>query len=123
MKAVKLKNVPNKRAVLQWLIGVVKADKANSGNWPLAQPINLPTEEFYVVMRDGETIPAYLYVKNHEALVLWVSESHRKQGYARFLLNSLNVKYTVAHEPSLKFWESLGFKRLSHGNGPIEMKR
>lgn len=123
MKAVKIKRLPNKDEVLGMLTSAVRGDEANNGNWPLAQLINLPTEDFYVVVEDGKIIPAYAYVKNDEALVLWVAKAYRKLGYARFLINSLQVKYAVAHEPSVKFWESVGFKRISHGNGLVQMKR
>jgi GNAT superfamily N-acetyltransferase len=123
MKVVKIKRLPNKKDVLEMLIRLVEGDDCNNGNWPLAQPINLPTEDFYVVVEDGKIIPAYIHVKNDEALVLWVAKPYRKLGYARFLINSLQVKYAVAHEPSVKFWKSVGFKRISHGNGPVQMKR
>lgn len=121
---IKIKNLSknfNKEEIIEKLIFLVKTNEKYS---PLAEEINLPNKNFYIVLKEGKIIPAYALVKDNEALVLWVNKDYRRKGYAKLLINSLNIKYTIAYPPSVKFWESLGFVSRSHsGCGPIEMYR
>jgi GNAT superfamily N-acetyltransferase len=125
---IKIKNLPknfNKEEIISQLIFLVQSDEKYS---PLAEEINLPNKNFYVVVekhtKEGKIIPAYALVKDNEVLVLWVHKDYRRKGYGKLLINSLNIKHTVAYPPSVKFWESLGFISRSHsGCGPIEMYR
>ncbi len=121
MKAVKIKNLPNKFIIIEELTELVKADEYNNGNWPLTDQNNLPTEDFYVLVKEKEIIPAYIKIMNETAMVLWVHKDYRRKGYGQFLVKSLNIKYVIAHEPSLNFWQSLGFKTISK-YGEIKMK-
>jgi GNAT superfamily N-acetyltransferase len=121
---IKIKNLPkhfNKEEIIKELIFLVQSDEKYS---PLAEEINLPNKNFYIVLKEEKIIPAYALVKDNEALVLWVNKDYRRKGYAKLLINTLNIKYTIAYPPSVKFWESLGFVSRSHsGCGPIEMYR
>ena len=132
MKLVKIKSLPDADEVISWLVDLVKNDEMNTGSWPLALPSYTPDGNFYVVedqdsQDDRIVMPAYIMAIGDEALVLWVDKSCRRKGYAKFMVNSLGIRYCVAIESSVPFWKSLGFKQLNgHSNynqGGIRMKR
>ena len=104
MKVIKIKKLKDKD-ILKNLIEEIS--DFNSGNWIL------PTGESYIVIDNGKIIPCYLSVKGDEALTLWVSPNYRGKGYAKFLVQSLNIKYSTALPSSLPFWLSLNFKEIS----------
>jgi len=119
MKLVKIKNLPNKIEIIKWLTELIL--ESESSYCPLIEQNNLPNENFYVIV-NTDIIPAYISTKNNEALVLWVHKDFRNKGYAKFMINTLGIKYTIAAPSSIPFWQKLGFKRKNNSSsGPIMM--
>ena len=121
MKLVKLKNVPNKNEIISWLIKLLKESESNYS--PLIEENNYPNKEFFILINGDKIIPAYIECKKDEALVLWVHESCRKQGYAKFMINKMGIKYAIAAPDSIQFWKTMGFNQISSSSGPAIMKR
>ena len=110
MKVCKIKNLD--KNIIQDLIAVIDEEWICETNYP--------TENSYVIVKEGKIIPAYLSIKGDEALTLWVHKSQRRKGYATFLINSLNIKHARAHHSSVSFWKTAGF--LSKGNSGIFLR-
>ena len=104
MKVVKIKNV--KKFNYEMVEKELLEEGFNFSNW------NFPNKDSYVIIKDGEIIPAYINVKDGEALNLWVSPKYRRQGLATFLIKSTNVKYATSLPSSISFWQSTKFKRI-----------
>lgn len=122
MRLVKLKNVPNKEETIARLISLLK--QSESPQSPLVEDINHPNQHFYVVIKDDVVVPAYILVKDDEALVLWVHRDFRNNGYGKFMVQNMNIRYVTALPSSVSFWKQIGF-RTTHGmrdSGPIRMK-
>jgi GNAT superfamily N-acetyltransferase len=116
MKVIKIKNLKlndigskfeSRADVVRWLTElVVELELAGS---PLVQLGCRPTEDFYVMVINEVIVPAYISVTDHTAHLLWVHPDYRRRGYAKYMVETLNVKYTFAVQSSVPFWRSLGF--------------
>lgn len=81
-------------------------------------------DKLYIVEDNGVLMPAYILINGDEAVILWVDASRRRNGYAKFMVDSLGIKYCVAMESSVPFWRSIGFQQLnSNSGGEIRMRR
>lgn len=107
MKATKIKNMKNKRAIFKMLIQDLSENGFYETNWIY------PTYDSYIIVDNDKIISCYITIKEDEAISLWVSPLNRKHGYARFLVSLFNIKYASAYPSSLLFWKSLGFKEIS----------
>ncbi len=120
-KLIKIKNLPNSQDILIGLIELLLASEPSHS--PLVEKINHPNGDFYVIIDRGIIIPGYIEVKGDEALVLWIHPDYRNKGYAKFMINTLGIKYAVAAPSSIPFWEKLGFRRVNKfSSGPTEMR-
>lgn len=123
LKIIKIKNIPNASEIILWLVTLLK-ESENHYN-PLIEEINLPSKDFFILKDCDIIMPAYILCKEDEALVLWVHKSCRKRGYAKFMINSMNIRYAIAAPESIVFWEKIGFKKLDSNlsSGPIRFRR
>ena len=109
MKVVKIKNLRNKQEKLEWLsLLLLSSEDKNSSILKV-----YPNEEFYVLTINDDVLPAYVHIKENEAIVLWVHKDYRSKGYASFMIQSLGIKYTIADPGSVAFWQKIGFQQLS----------
>jgi hypothetical protein len=122
MKLVKIKNLPNNQEIIKWLIDLLMDSESSYS--PLINKTCYPTIEYYLIKDNDIIIPAYILYENKEALVLWVHKDYRKNGYAKFMVKSLGIKYAVAAPTSIPFWKKLGFKQMSnpYASGPAVMR-
>lgn len=100
MKVRKLRNVPKRQKVIEWLVERLKADALNTVGWPMMafsnrpdNPVNLGN--IYVLEHKSSIVPAYILVNHDEALVLWVDAAWRGHGYAKFMVDTLSIKYCI----------------------------
>ena len=131
MRMRKLRNVHDRETIIDWLIKSLQADEMNTGTWPMLSitnrpdyPLNLDT--LYILEDRGVLQPAYVIVNQDEAVILWVDASRRKKGYAKFMVDTMGIKYCGAMESSVKFWLAVGFEQLNpstRNNGEIRMRR
>lgn len=123
LKLVKLKNVEHSKEIIKWLTTLLK--ESESLYSPLTEEINHPNENFFVIKDNGVIMPAYILCDRYEALVLWVHESCRKKGYARFMIRAKDIRYAIAAPDSVPFWLKIGFKRVdnSFSTAPIRVRR
>jgi len=101
---VKLKNISNNEEIINWLINLLKESKSG----PLTKEINFPNKNFFILKKDDTIIPAYIFCKKDEAIVLWVHETCRRNGYAKFMINTLGINYAIAAPESFIFWSKMG---------------
>lgn len=113
MKVIKVKKL--QKLQKEYLIEQVTNDKERFFD-------NLPTNESYTITENDTIIPAFINIKNDTAILLWVSKEFRKKGYGKFLVKSLNIKYTQAYHTSIPFWKSLGFSTVN-SKGVVCMKK
>lgn len=113
MKVIKFKKLQNGEK--EYLIKQIKNDKDRFFN-------ELPNDDSYTIKENDTIIPAFINIKNDIAILLWVNEKFRKKGYGKFLVESLNIKYTQAYYTSIPFWKSLGFKTVN-SKGVICMQK
>lgn len=131
MRMRKLRNVPRRDRVIDWLIDRLQADEMNGGGWPMLSIVNRPDyplnlDKIYILEDKGILMPAYILINDDEAVILWVDASRRRNGYAKFMVETMGIRYCVALESSVPFWRAIGFDQLSSGNkngGEIRMRR
>ena len=121
LKLVKIRKLKYREDIIEWLIKLLL--ESESCYSPLIEKINHPNDNFFILTHNDIIIPAYIEIKGDEALVLWVHQSYRNKGYAKFMITTLGIKYAIAAPSSIPFWKKLGFQQMSTVNsGPVEMK-
>lgn len=124
----KLRNVPKRDKVIDWLIEKLEADPLKNDSWPMLSIINRPDypanlDRLYILEDKGVLVPAHIIVDGDEAVILWVDPNRRGNGYAKFMIDALQIKYCAALESSVEFWKKIGFQQLNSNGGEIRMKR
>lgn len=125
IRVTQIKKLHNKQYIIDYLSYLVKQDESLSVKYSLALESNLPNEDYYVILdlTTNEVIPAYMHCKNQEAIWLWIHPNYRNQGYGKYLVDKLNIKYALTLESSVPFWNKLGFKQVNCKRGSITMKK
>jgi GNAT superfamily N-acetyltransferase len=109
-------------------------------NWPdltdtESSLVRKDPDRFYIltilvgVFDDAHTLVGYGSVPSYTRdilISLYVSKSHRQQGYGRKLVNDLGIKHLSClkdNQTGLLFYENLGFHRSRHSQHLIYYER